>query len=56
MRGLGRFPPPNQEKDQDADDNHQDRADQNQSSWHCRALTSSLFNLFFQAVEHFNRR
>jgi len=40
MRGLRRYPLPNQEKDDDADDNHQDRADQNQSSWHCRILSA----------------
>jgi len=32
MRGLRRFPLPHHEKDHDADDNHQDRADQNQPS------------------------
>jgi hypothetical protein len=40
MRWLRRFAPPNQEKDQDTGDNNQDGADQNQSSWHCRAITS----------------
>jgi len=34
MRGLRQFLPPNQEKDQDTDDNHQNATDQDQSSWH----------------------
>ena len=39
-RWLRRLSPPNQEKDQHTSDNHQDGADQNQSSWHCRAIPS----------------
>jgi hypothetical protein len=35
MRRLRRFLPPNQEKEQDTDDNHQNSTDQDQSMWHC---------------------
>jgi hypothetical protein len=34
MRRLWRFSPPNQEKDQDTDDDHQDAADEDQPVWH----------------------
>jgi len=34
----GSITPPNQEEDQDTGDHHQDDADQNQPSWHRRAL------------------
>jgi hypothetical protein len=34
MRRLRRLSPPNQEKDQETDDNHQNATDEDQSRWH----------------------